>query len=194
MSIKWKADPAHTEIQFKVRHLMITNVTGYFRKFDIEVETETEDFSTAKKIIVTADIDSIDTNNEQRDAHLRSSDFFHGEEYRQIRFEGESFEVDGDDATLQGLLTIRGVTKPIKLNVESGGVIVDPYGQTKAGFTVTGKLKRKDYGLKWDAYTETGGVVVSDEIRIHAEVQLVKQVVEELEHSHGDEAVSVPRR
>jgi polyisoprenoid-binding protein YceI len=175
MAIKWKIDPAHSEIQFKVKHLMITTVTGYFRTFDLEVETQTEDFHSATRIEFTADIDSIDTNNADRDAHLKSADFFSGEEYRQLKFVGKKYEGSGNEAKLTGDLTIRGVTKPISLNVEFGGIVVDPYGQTKAGFTVSGKLSRKEYGLVWNAVTEAGQIVVSDDIRIHAEVQLIKQ-------------------
>ncbi len=175
MAIQWKIDPAHSEIQFKVKHLMITTVTGHFRKFDLEVETENEDFTTAKRIEFTADISSIDTNNEQRDGHLKSGDFFDAEQYSQLRFAGNSYQTDGDEATLKGDLTIKGVTKPISLHVEYGGIVVDPYGQTKAGFTVTGKISRKEFGLTWNAVTEAGQVVVSDEIKVLAEVQLVKQ-------------------
>jgi polyisoprenoid-binding protein YceI len=177
MATQWKIDPAHSEIQFKVKHLMITTVTGYFKKFDLNVETESDDFNTASKIEFTADVDSIDTNNEQRDTHLKSADFFSGEEHGQLRFVGRKYEGSGDEAKLTGDLTIRGVTKPITLNVEFGGIVVDPYGQTKAGFTVAGKISRKEYGLTWNAVTEAGSVVVSDEIKIHAEVQLVKQAV-----------------
>lgn len=177
MAIQWKVDPAHTEIQFRVKHLMITTVTGYFKTFDLKVETETEDFHSAKQIVFTADIDSIDTNNEQRDTHLRSSDFFHADEHPQLRFEGKKYEASGDTARLHGDLTIRGVTKPVTVSVAYGGTVVDPYGQTKAGFTVSGKISRKEFGLTWNAVTEAGSVVVSDEIKIHAEVQLVKQTV-----------------
>ena len=175
MAITWKIDPAHSEIQFKVKHLMITTVTGYFRTFNLEVETETEDFNTAKRIEFSADIDSIDTNNQQRDTHLKSADFFHGEEHGKLRFVGKRYEGSGDEAKLHGDLTIRGVTKPITVNVEYGGTVVDPYGQTKAGFTVSGKISRKDFGLVWNAVTEAGQVVVSDEVRLHCEIQLVKQ-------------------
>ncbi len=174
--IVWKIDPVHSEILFKVKHLMITTVTGSFKKFDLEVETETEDFSTARKIEFTADIDSISTNNEQRDTHLKSADFFDAEQHTQLRFIGKNYEVTGEDeATLEGDLIIKGVTKPITLNVEFGGIVTDPYGQVKAGFTVTGKISRKEYGLTWNAVTEAGQVVVSDVIKIHAEIQLVKQ-------------------
>ena len=175
MSITWKLDPTHSEVQFKVKHLMITTVTGYFKKFDLEVETETEDFDTARSISFTADINSIDTNNEQRDTHLKSADFFNAGEHAQLKFSGKKYETAGDFAKLHGDLTIRGVTHPITVNVEFGGIVVDPYGQTKAGFTVTGKISRKEFGLTWNAVTEAGQVVVSDDIRLQAEIQLVKQ-------------------
>lgn len=174
-TIKWTIDPSHSEIQFKVKHLMITTVTGYFKTFNLIVETDNDNFNTAKKIEFTADIDSIDTNNQQRDTHLKSADFFNAVEHAQLRFTGTKYESNGDDAKLHGDLTIRGITKPITVNVEFGGIVVDPYGQTKAGFTVSGKISRKEFGLTWSAVTEAGSVVVSDEIKIHAEVQLVKQ-------------------
>ncbi|MCU7549374.1 YceI family protein [Chitinophagaceae bacterium LB-8] len=177
MAINWNIDPAHSEIQFKVKHLMITTVTGYFKNFDLNVETENEDFSTIKKLKFTAEVDSIDTNNAQRDAHLKSADFFNAEEHSQLRFVGNKYVADGDDAKLHGELTIKGITRPVTVNVEYGGIVVDPYGQTKAGFTVSGKISRKEFGLTWNAVTEAGSVVVSDEIKIHAEVQLVKQAV-----------------
>jgi polyisoprenoid-binding protein YceI len=175
MAILWKIDPAHSEIQFKVKHLMITTVTGYFRKFDLEVETETEDFNTATRIEFTADINSIDTNNDQRDTHLKSADFFDATNHNQLRFVGRKFEGNGDEAKLHGDLTIRGITKPLTLDVELGGTVVDPYGQHKAGFEIKGKISRKEFNLMWNAVTEAGHVVVSDEIRLLAEVQLIKQ-------------------
>ncbi len=175
MATTWKIDPTHSEVQFKVKHLMITTVTGYFQTFNLEVETESEDFNTAKRIEFTADINSINTNNEQRDTHLKSADFFNEEEHKQLTFTGKKYEANGDEAVLHGDLTIRGTTKPISLNVEFGGIVTDPYGQTKAGFTITGKISRKEYGLVWNAVTEAGAVVVSDDIRINAEIQLVKQ-------------------
>jgi len=171
----WLVDPAHSEVQFKVKQLMITNVTGHFRKFDLKVESEDNDFSRASSIVFTADIDSIDTNTAQRDTHLKSADFFAAQEFPQIKFTGKKLERKDDQYTLVGDLTIRDITKPISLEVEFGGVVTDPYGQTKAGFTVDGKLKRKDYNLTWDAVTEAGQVVVSNEIRIHCEIQLIQQ-------------------
>lgn len=178
MANKWKIDPAHSEIQFKVRHLMITTVTGYFKQFDLEVETETDDFNTAKRIEFTADINSIDTNNSQRDTHLKSDDFFNAEKFAQLKFIGKQYEGSGNSVKLHGDLTIRDITKPITLDVEFGGIVVDPYGQTKAGFTVSGKINRKDFNLSWDAVTEAGQVVVSNEIRIECEIQLIKQALE----------------
>lgn len=175
MAITWKIDPAHSEVQFKVKHLMITTVTGYFKQFDLEVITESDDFATASKIEFTADINSIDTNNQQRDTHLKSADFFDADNHAQLKFVGKKYEANGDEAKLHGDLTIHGVTKPITLNVEFGGIVVDPYGQTKAGFTVSGKISRKEFGLTWNAVTEAGSVVVSDEIRVHCEIQVVKQ-------------------
>lgn len=180
MATKWKIDQAHSDIQFKVKHLMISTVTGSFKNFDLEVETEAADFNTATSIVFTANIDSITTNNEQRDAHLKSVDFFQADKYPQLRFIGKKYEGNDDTAKLQGDLTIKGITKPVTLNVEYGGTVIDPYGQTKAGFTVTGKISRKEFGLTWNGVTETGGVVVSDEIKIHTEIQLIKQVAEQV--------------
>ena len=130
MATLWKLDPTHSEVQFKVKHLMITTVTGYFKKFDLEVVTENDDFNTASRIEFTADIDSITTNNEQRDTHLKSADFFNAEEHSQLRFVGKNYQSSGEEAKLTGDLTIRGTTKPITLNVEFGGTVVDPYGQS----------------------------------------------------------------
>jgi polyisoprenoid-binding protein YceI len=172
---KWLNDPAHSEIQFKVKHLMITTVTGYLKDYKVEVESVDDDFTKAARIIFTANINSIDTNNAQRDTHLKSPDFFSAEKYPEIRFEGKKYEPSGDAFKLYGDLTIRDVTQPITLSVEFGGIVVDPYGQTKAGFTVEGRISRKEFGLLWNAVTEAGQVVVSDDIRIHCEIQLVKQ-------------------
>ncbi|WP_247236734.1 YceI family protein [Telluribacter sp. SYSU D00476] len=172
----WTLDPAHSEVQFKVKHLMITTVTGYFRTFDVTAQTEGDDFSNVTELVFTADVDSINTNNDQRDTHLKSPDFFDATNHSQIRFVGKTYEQTGDDtAELQGDLTIRGITKPVTVHVEHGGIVVDPYGQTKAGFTVNGRISRKEFGLNWNAVTEAGSVVVSDEIRLNADIQLVKQ-------------------
>jgi len=172
---KWVIDPAHSEIQFKVKHLMITTVTGHFRKFDLQVETEADDFTNAKSLVFTADIDSVDTNNSQRDTHVKSADFFAADQFPQIKFVGKKLEKKDNEYELTGDLTIRGITKPIVLDVEFGGIVADPWGQTKAGFTVSGKVKRKDFNLVWDAVTEAGQVVVSNDVKIHCEIQLIKQ-------------------
>jgi polyisoprenoid-binding protein YceI len=175
-NVKWALDPMHSEVQFKVKHLMITTVTGYFTKFNIEAETSDDKFTDASSVLFTAEVDSISTNNEQRDTHLKSADFFDAAQNNEIRFVGSKYEnVGGSNYKLHGDLTIKGLTKPITVNVEFGGIVVDPYGQTKAGFTVEGKISRKEFGLTWNAVTEAGSVVVSDEIKLHAEVQLVKQ-------------------
>jgi polyisoprenoid-binding protein YceI len=173
--VKWTLDPMHSEITFKVKHLMISTVTGQFRNFNVVAETAGADFTQPGAIDVTIDVASIDTNNEQRDGHLKSDDFFSAANHNQITFKGTKLEVKGDEGQLHGELTIKGITKPVVLNVENGGVVVDPYGQTKAGFTVTGKVSRKEFGLTWSAVTEAGNVVVGDDIKFTAEIQLVKQ-------------------
>jgi polyisoprenoid-binding protein YceI len=174
MTTKWKIDPSHSEVQFKVKHLMITTISGNFHSYDLEVLTEGDDFATASKIEFAVDVDSISTKNEQRDAHLKSADFFNAGGHVVISFSGKKFEQKADEYLLHGDLTIKGVTRPIVLHVDFGGIVVDPYNQTKAGFTVTGKISRKEFGLIWDAVTEAGQIVVSDEIRINCDIQLVK--------------------
>lgn len=172
---KWILDPAHSELVFKAKHLMISTVTGQFRKFNVTAETEDDNFSNPEAIELIAEIDSIDTNNEQRDGHLRSADFFDAEQHSQLVFHGTKYEVNGDEGKLYGELTVRGISKKIVLNVEPGGIATDPYGQTKAAFSVTGKISRKEFGLTWHAVTEAGGLVVGDEIKLQAEIQLIKQ-------------------
>lgn len=166
---KWAIDPTHSEVSFKVKHLVISTVTGYFRKFEGSAESTSDDFSGAK-VSFTADVDSIDTNQADRDGHLKSDDFFNAGEYPKLSFSGV---VEGDK--LKGDLTIREVTKAVELDVDFGGVAGDPYGNTKAGFEIEGKISRKDFNLKWNAVTEAGSVVVSDAVRIILSVQLVKQ-------------------
>ena len=175
---KWNIDDTHSEIIFKVKHMMVSNVSGAFEKFEGTAESNGDDFSNAK-FTFKANIDSINTRNADRDAHLKSDDFFNAESYPQLKFESTSFEKDGDDYKLKGDLTIRDVTKEVELDVEFNGVAVDPYGQTKAGFELSGKINRKDFGLKWSAVTEAGSIVVSDEVKLLLNVQLVKQEVAE---------------
>lgn len=177
MAIKnWAIDPSHCEVQFKVKHLMITKVTGSFNIFQASVSTEAEDFSKAS-ISFTADVNSINTGNEQRDSHLKSPDFFDAATYPQIKFNNvKATPVDNDGSyELYGDLTIRDITRNVKLSVEFGGVVKDEYGNTKAGFTINGKINRKDFGLLWSGITEAGGVIVSDEVKIMAEIQLIEQ-------------------
>jgi polyisoprenoid-binding protein YceI len=173
--VKWTLDPMHSEITFKVKHLMISTVSGQFKTFNVTAETAGSDFSQPGQIDVSIDVSSIDTNNEQRDGHLKSDDFFSAANHNHITFKSTKLDVQGDEGKLHGELTIKGITKPVALNVEAGGVVVDPYGQTKAGFTVTGKISRKEFGLTWSAVTEAGNVVVGDDIKLNAEIQLVKQ-------------------
>jgi polyisoprenoid-binding protein YceI len=174
---KWILDPAHSEIAFKVKHLMITNVKGVFKDFGASIYTTGEDFMTSE-IDFWLDPASIDTGAADRDTHLKSADFFDVENHKQISFVGNTYEkVDNDGSyNLYGDLTIKGITKQVKLEVEFGGVMKDPWGNVKAGFAINGKINRKDWGLNWNATLETGGVLVSEEVRISCEVQLVKQI------------------
>lgn len=172
---KWAVDPMHSEVQFKVKHLVISTVTGFFRNFEGTMETENDDFENAK-ISFTLNTDSIDTNQGQRDEHLRSADFFDSAQYPQITFKSTSFKkTDDDEFELIGDLTIKGTTKQVKLQAEYGGSADDFYGNTKAGFEVTGKISRKDFGLTWGGVTEAGAVVAGDEIKLIINVQFAKQ-------------------
>ena len=171
---KWALDPTHSELAFKVRHMMITNVKGEFRKFDGSLLTEGSDF-TKSSIDVTIDASSIFTNEDKRDGHLKSGDFFDVENYPTLSFQGKSFKkLYDDEYKLKGVLTIKGVSKEVELDVEFGGINKDPWGNEKAGFSVEGKINRKDFGLNWNAALETGGVLVSEEVKISAEVQFVR--------------------
>lgn len=171
----WKIDPLHSEVEFKIRHLMISNVTGYFGTFDATVESSNDDFTDAK-ITFETDVNSISTKNDQRDEHLKTEDFFHAAQYPKITFTSTGVAKKGsDEYKVTGDLTIRGVTKPVELDVEFNGIQKDAYGQTKAGFEVKGKINRKDFGLTYNAVTETGGIMLSDEVKLIAGVQLTKQ-------------------
>ena len=172
---KWVLDAAHSEIGFKVKHLMLTNVKGEFKTFEASIYTTGDDFMTAE-IDFWLDPASVDTRNADRDGHLRSDDFFDVENHKQINFVANTYEAVDNDGSyeLYGDLTIKGITHRIKLDVEFGGVMTDPWGNKKAGFTINGKINRKDFGLNWNAALEAGGVLVSDEVRISCEVQLMK--------------------
>jgi len=172
---KWVLDPTHSEIQFKVKHLMITTVTGYFRNFNASAESNGADFSDAT-ISFEAKTASVDTNNADRDAHLKSGDFFDVEKFPALTFKSAAMEAAGEGAfKLSGNMTIKDVTKPVTLDVDFGGIMKDPWGNEKAGFSLSGKINRKEWSLNWNAALETGGVLVSDEVRIFAEIQLAKQ-------------------
>jgi polyisoprenoid-binding protein YceI len=173
---KWTIDPVHSEIAFKVKHLMITNVKGTFSEFEASVYTTGDDFMSAE-IDFTLNPASVKTGDEKRDGHLVSPDFFDVENHKQITFTADSFEnVDKDGSyELWGNLTIKGITQKIKLDVEFGGIVKDPWGNQKAGFSINGKINRKDWGLNWNAALEAGGVLVSETVSISCEVQLTKQ-------------------
>ena len=172
---KWVLDAAHSEVHFKVKHLMISTVTGSIGKFDIEVESGSDDFSDAK-VSFHAEMGTINTNNEQRDGHLKSGDFFDVEKFPKMAFVSDSVTKNGDGNLLvKGKLTIKDVTKPIEFPVEFGGAAKDPWGNGKAGFSVDTKINREDFGLSWNAALETGGVLVSSDVRILAEIQLLAQ-------------------
>jgi polyisoprenoid-binding protein YceI len=172
---KWVLDPAHSEVEFKVKHMMISTVTGKFSKFDASVETEDENFTTAK-VTFTIDVDSISTNNEQRDGHLKSVDFFDTANFPKITFVATKYENEDNDGSyeLYGDLTIRGITHNLKFDAEFGGVIKDPWGNTRAGITVSGKINRKEFGLTWSGATESGSLIVSEDVRIHAALEFIK--------------------
>ena len=171
----YKIDPSHSEIGFKVRHLVISNVSGHFTKFDATMTADKEDLTDAQ-VSFEADADSVSTHNEQRDTHLKSDDFFNAEKFPKITFKSTSVEKkSNDEYVLKGNLTIRDFTKPVSLNVTHGGHTLDPWGQQREGFEITGKISRKEFGLKWNAVTEAGGAVVSDDVRLILNVQMVKQ-------------------
>ncbi len=173
---KWNLDPAHSEIGFKVKHMMITNVSGGFGKYDVTAETVGNDFSTAT-IGFTADLNTLSTGNSDRDNHLKSADFFDVSNYPQLKFAATRFEKKSDNSyQLSGDLTIRDTTRPVTLEVEFGGIGKDPWGNEKAGFSITGKINRTDFNLNWNAALETGGVLVSEDVKLFGEIQLVKQV------------------
>ncbi|NIG52774.1 YceI family protein [Chitinophaga sp. Cy-1792] len=171
----WKIDPSHSDVQFKVKHLMITTVTGQFGTFDATMQTTGNDFTNAT-ISFEADVNSITTQNAQRDQHLLQGDFFEVEKFPKLNFVSKEVKkIDNETYKLIGDLTIRDNTRPVELNVEYGGEVVDPWGQVKAGFELSGKINRKDFGLTFHAVTEAGGVMLSDDVKLLASVQMVKQ-------------------
>jgi polyisoprenoid-binding protein YceI len=177
-STTWVIDQMHSEVQFKIKHLVISTVTGSFRKFEGKAITEGTDFTNAK-VSISIDVKSIDTNQEQRDGHLHSGDFFAADLYPTINFESTSFEKkSGNDYKMVGSLTLRGVTKPIELNVEYGGSENDGHGNIKHGFEVTGIVNRKEFGMTWNKLTDTGGLGLGEDIKLIANIQVGKLVEE----------------
>ena len=171
----WVIDPMHSEVQFKVKHLMVSTVTGLFSQYEGTLEMTGDDFEDAT-ITFSADVASISTGNEQRDGHLKSAEFFDVGTHPKLTFASTSMTKTGTDTyDISGNLTMHGVTKPVTMKAEYGGQMQDFYGQTKAGFEVTGVLKRKEFGLVWDGVTEAGGVVVSDDVRLVLNIQVTKQ-------------------
>ena len=172
---KWVIDSTHSEIGFKVKHMMFTNVSGKCLKFDATIEAEDNDFEKAK-IEFTGAIDSITTGNADRDTHLLSPDFFDAAQFPEIKFSANSFiKINEGDYELIGDLTLHGVTKSVKLAAEYGGLMKDPWGNTKMALSLEGKINRKDWGLNWNSALETGGVLVSEEVRLNIELQFLQQ-------------------
>lgn len=174
-STKWTLDPTHSEVQFKIKHLVISTVTGSFKTFQGSAQSEGDDFDNAQ-LEFSLDVDSIDTNQEMRDGHLRGEEFFDSAKFPKISFKSTSFTKTGDDTyKVTGDLTMKDTTKPVTLEAEYGGSAVDFYGNTKAGFEVTGKINRKEFGLSWGGITEAGAIVLGDDVKLIANVQFAKQ-------------------
>ncbi|HTG66831.1 MAG TPA: YceI family protein [Flavobacterium sp.] len=170
---KWAIDSTHSEIGFKVKHMMFTNVSGNFSDYEANISTEDDNFENAN-IEFSANIDSISTNNTDRDNHLKSGDFFDAENYPKLTFKASSLTKKGDDYELTGDLSLRGVTKTVTLPTEFSGLMKDPWGNTKAGLNISGKINRKEWGLNWNSALEAGGVLVGEEVRLNIELQLIQ--------------------
>lgn len=172
---KWVLDPTHSEVQFKIKHLVISTVTGSFKSFQGSMQSASDDNFEGAQVEFSLNVDSIDTNQEQRDGHLKSEEFFNAAAFPTIKFESTSFVKDGDAYKITGNLTMKDVTKPVTLEAEYGGSAVDFYGNHKAGFEVTGKINRKEFGLTWGGITEAGAIVLGDDVKLIANVQFAKQ-------------------
>ena len=173
MATTWPLDPTHSELGFKVKHLMITNIKGEFRNFSAEIDGE--DFSKAA-FSAMIDTSSIFTNEDNRDAHLKNADFFDVDNHKEMTFKGSSLtKIDDENFELTGMLSIKGISKEIKLGVEYGGTSTDPWGNEKMGFSINGKINRSDYGLNFNAALETGGFLLGEEVKISADLQFVKK-------------------
>jgi polyisoprenoid-binding protein YceI len=172
---QWNIDPIHSELAFKVKHLMITNVKGVFGKYNASIKAN-GDSPVTSDVRLNIDPSSVNTGDAGRDQHLRAADFFDVEQFPSIDFVGKKLEkIDANDYKLHGDLTIKGVTKPVTLDVEFGGIVKDPWGNEKAGLAVNGKINRNEFGLTFNATLETGGVLLGEEVKINAEFQLIKQ-------------------
>jgi polyisoprenoid-binding protein YceI len=172
---KWAVEPTHSELGFKIKHLMISHVTGFFKEFDATVEMNGQDFATAQ-VNAVIQIASVDTKNSQRDEHLRNSDFFDAPNYPEMKFSSAKIDKVDDDYIMHGQLTLKGITKPVKLNVTFSGAMKDPWGGDRAGFTIEGKINRGEWGLSFNSILDSGGLGLGEEVKIFAEVQMVKQV------------------
>ncbi|WP_407506356.1 YceI family protein [Elizabethkingia miricola] len=171
----WAIDPTHSEIGFKVKHMMFTNVSGKFEEIYVNLENEDDHFETSD-ITFSAEVNSVNTGNLDRDNHLRSADFFDAEHYSKITFKSTAIKkINEGEFQIFGDLTIKNVTQSIALDAEYSGLMKDPWGNTKTGLSINGKINRKDFGLTWNASLETGGVLVGEEIKLTAEIQLIKQ-------------------
>ena len=172
---KWALDPTHSEVQFKIKHLVISTVTGSFKSFQGSMQSVSDDNFENADVEFSLDVDSIDTNQEMRDGHLKGEEFFDVAKFPTIKFVSTSMVKDGDSYKLTGNLTMKDVTKPVTLEAEYGGSAVDFYGNHKAGFEVTGKINRKEFGLTWGGITEAGAIVLGDDVKLIANVQFAKQ-------------------
>ena len=186
MKTNWKIDPVHSELTFKIKYLSISIITGFVTSFDLEVQTSGSDFGDVTDLQLTADMTSLNTNHAPRDEHLKSADFFDTENYPNLRFQGTHFQKQGQttpsllsvfrkDYKLHGNLTIKKISKSIILEGEFGGLSTDTYGQRRAGFTVRGKISRKEFGLTWDGITDSGKLILADKVDIVGNIQLIKQ-------------------
>lgn len=170
---KWTIDPTHSEIGFKVKHMMFTNVKGFFNDYTADI-TFNDDLKEAD-LQFEAKINSIFTNNADRDNHLKSADFFDADQFPSLKFKSTQISGSGEDYEIKGDLTIKGITRPVTLKGEFSGLMSDPWGNTKVGLNLAGKINRKDFGLTYNAALETGGVLVGEDVQLNAEVQLVEQ-------------------
>lgn len=170
----WKIDPTHSEVGFKVKHMMFTNVNGKFKEYDSQLQFDENAFENAK-LSFKADIASIDTNNTDRDNHLKSADFFNADQYPELNFQSTQIKGTGNEFEITGDLNLHGVTKPVTLQAEYSGIMKDPWGNNKVGLNITGKINRKDFGLNYNAALETGGVLISELVQINIELQLTEK-------------------